>query len=79
MLPPPLTIYPAGLIRMALAVPPGAFQNMTGVLEGFLVQQDVLEDFLAQQETFGELPISLESFDKLEIFGFALGQDGDTL
>ena len=74
-----LNDLPRGLIRMALAVPPGAFQNMTGVLEGFLVQQDVLEDFLAQQETFGELPISLESFDKLEIFGFALGQDGDTL
>ena len=70
-----LNDLPRGLIRMTLAVPPGAFQGWTGVLEGFL----------AQQETLGELPIileapiSLESFDKLEIFGFELGQDGDTL
>ena len=64
-----LNDLPRGLIRMVLAVPPGAFQNWTGVLEGFLVRQEI----------FGELPISLEPFNKLEMFGFALGQDGDTL
>ena len=60
---------PRGLIRLSLAVPPEALQDAGGGIE----------EFLGQQEIFGELPISLESFDKLEIFGFALGQDGDAL
>ena len=60
---------PRGLIRLALAVPPEAQQELGGEIESLLGQQDIL----------GGLPTSLESFDKLEIFGFALGQDGDTL
>ena len=60
---------PRGLIRLALAVPPEALRDAGEGIEGFLGQQD----------NFGGLPISLDSFDKLEIFGFALGQDGDTL
>ena len=60
---------PRGLIRLALAVPPEALQDAGEGIEGFLGQQD----------NFGGLPINLDSFDKLEIFGFALGQDGDTL
>ena len=64
-----LNDLPPGLIRLALAVPPEALQETGEGIEGFLGQQDL----------FGGLPISLESFDKLEIFGFALGQDGETL
>jgi len=60
---------PRGLIRLSLAVPPEALQDAGSGIEGFLEQQDL----------FGGLPISLESFDTLEIIGFALGQDGDTL
>ena len=64
-----LNDLPRGLIRLALAVLPEALQDAGEGIEGFLGQQDL----------FGELPISLESFDKLEIFGFALGQDEDAL
>jgi len=64
-----LNDLPRGLIRVALAVPPEALQDSGEGIEGFLGLQDL----------FGGLPISLESFDTLEIFGFALGQDGDTL
>ena len=60
---------PRGLVRLAVAVPPEALQDVGTVIEGLLGQQDLI----------GGLPISLESLDKLEIFGFALGQDGDTL
>jgi len=60
---------PAGLIRLALVVPPGAVQDLGGEIAGFLGQQDNL----------GGLPINADSFDDLEILGFALGQDGDNL
>ena len=59
---------PRGLIRLALAVPSQALKDVAGQTEGLFGHQDI----------FGGLPISLDSFDKLEVFGFALGQDGDT-
>ena len=60
---------PQGLIRLALAVPPEALEDA-----GWLGQS-----FLGQPNLFGGPFISSEVSEKLEVFGFALDQDGDAL